>query len=512
MTTTESVHDAAPTRWRRLSLLAIVFFTGTFIRHLINNALPASAGLAAWLTTVEGDWFDRLIQVGIAIVGVTILYGVASYLRFRYRLEPGRVLVQRGVFQREDLSVDLDRIQNVMVRQPIYAKWFGLALVTLDTAGSAGSEVNLAGVPKAEAFRLRDAVLSARESGAVPSDALDPRADYSQVLHESQPKDLVAYGLSTPGFVWVALFGAVVSQYVDEQVYRYIDIPALFGWWGRVQGGEWTWTAGIVAAVVVAALVLFAALSIAAAFLRFHRFQLSLDGSTFARVSGLLTRDEQTLPAPKIQSIVVRQNAVLRLFGRANIEVRQAAAHATDASGGLQQKRRRFLVPGVPAARVSAIVSKLQPGLDVDHQTYTKPHPRLVARTVMWVIAPIAALPTITLSFAWTPWMALAWPLALLIGYICTARWRGRAGFAIDKEFALFRSGFIGFRVTGFPLYKCQRADLVTSPSQRRHDLASFSLHLASQAVSFPYAPRRDAELAVDLALYEAESSRKTWL
>ena len=134
--------------WKRTSPIAVLFFLVHAISKLSINALPAIAvGFAAFASATGGR--KTLIVSGImGFAGLAIVASVLSWLRFRYCIDGDRVLVRSGILQREELSVKFDRIQNVNIREPLYMRPFGLALLNIDTAGSGEKEIILGGIPK----------------------------------------------------------------------------------------------------------------------------------------------------------------------------------------------------------------------------------------------------------------------------------------------------------------------------------------------------------------------------
>ena len=79
---------------------------------------------------------------------------------------------------------------------------------------------------------------------------------------------------------------------------------------------------GITAVLILVVLLLL--LSIGAAFLRFHDFQLFLDRRTLRSHGGLLTRHEHSMDLGKIQTLRLQQGIVQRWLGHYRMTARQA--------------------------------------------------------------------------------------------------------------------------------------------------------------------------------------------
>ncbi len=144
--------DAAPpviepnTAWRRVSPLAIIDLAASGIRQGAVQALPGLLVLFASAASSDRVELLWVIQGLIALAVIGVGWAVLSYFRFGYREREALLEIRKGVLHRQVLNVDFDRIQNVSVHEPFYFRPFGQAVVSVDTAGSSGREIRLAGL------------------------------------------------------------------------------------------------------------------------------------------------------------------------------------------------------------------------------------------------------------------------------------------------------------------------------------------------------------------------------
>jgi putative membrane protein len=73
------------------------------------------------------------------------------------------------------------------------------------------------------------------------------------------------------------------------------------------------------------------------------------------------------------------------------------------------------------------------------------------------------------------------------------------------------RSGLLGFRTVGLLFRKVQRVTITQSRYQRRKNLASLRLNMASGTVRVPYIDLDTATQLRDYILYKVESSQRAW-
>lgn len=94
-----------------------------------------------------------------ALVG-SLAFGIGwPRLRYRYwrwRVEPDRILIQRGVVWRARSLIPRVRVQHVDTRTSPLQRSFGLSSLIIYTAGTRGADVELPGLAAEEAERLRE--------------------------------------------------------------------------------------------------------------------------------------------------------------------------------------------------------------------------------------------------------------------------------------------------------------------------------------------------------------------
>jgi len=131
-------------------------------------SLGGLIGLLIWATVDFGIvWL--LVAGGAAVTA--ILLAVASWfwagLAFRYtgwRVTDQGLEIRRGVLWRHRISVPLARVQHSDVAQGPLQRMFDVGRLIVHTAGTHNASVELDGLSHAQAIRLRDQLISQRES------------------------------------------------------------------------------------------------------------------------------------------------------------------------------------------------------------------------------------------------------------------------------------------------------------------------------------------------------------
>ena len=129
---------------------------------------------------------------GIPLIPLWLLWSIPyapkGLARLAAQLTANSLEISRGVYNRTDVTIPLDRITDVSFHQNPLMRAFGLQGIRVETAGQAGSsasaEGNLVGIVDAEEFR--DAILLQRElmTGARSATAPVSVADDTTLLTE----------------------------------------------------------------------------------------------------------------------------------------------------------------------------------------------------------------------------------------------------------------------------------------------------------------------------------------
>ena len=135
-------------------------------------ALASFAGvLALWVES--GFLYAGLVLVPLWLVLVGLLawhlqrWPAIAYRHASYRVDDLGIEIRRGVFFREVTSVPRSRVQHTDVSQGPLERRYGLGTLVIHTAGTAHSQVTVAGLDHAVAGRIRDHLLPGTKGDAV---------------------------------------------------------------------------------------------------------------------------------------------------------------------------------------------------------------------------------------------------------------------------------------------------------------------------------------------------------
>lgn len=130
--------------------------------HTLLSALPFLAGSLVLETAFRGE---GLFPTGL-IAGTVLLIAIALVIRIPqsrynargYQISGDRLRVVRGLLFRSDTVVPFGRVQHIDVHQGPLDRFFGLATLTLHTAGNHNASVALPGLGEELAREMREEI------------------------------------------------------------------------------------------------------------------------------------------------------------------------------------------------------------------------------------------------------------------------------------------------------------------------------------------------------------------
>lgn len=534
--------------WQRVSPLAALFFFGRMAKGFVGN-LPTTLGSVATLAALARESIWYAVFGGAGLLVLLVVLAVLRFWFFRFCLGEQGVRIRQGIVKRNELDLRFQRIQGVNVEEPLVYRWFGLVTVSFDTAGSSQQEGHLPAVRRQLATTLRQQIDEQRQTASSSDDEAsgvrqpeDATADAAQVerstvLLQLNNADMLRIALTDPTVLILLAALPALMQYMDSASIDFMERSADLAAAELSSLGPLL-LALLVAGAVLAVLIVFLAVTVASAFLRFHGFRLSLDGNVFRARAGLLTHKEVVMDSGKIQQLRLTQSWALRCFHRFRLRV--LPANSGGGEGNQAGVAQTLHVPVVTNDAALDLRGRMLRGegeglsvLPGDERFVAISKHYIGALMRMVGIAPIlfgtlVAAPFVAAlalgGLAWFPGedvaanafgiggvlalIGLAW--LLVVALFAWLNWR-RWGYMHDEQGLAVRSGFIGFRVEVFLFRKVQGVTTVTSPLQRRRGLATLRVHLASGDVTVPFIDEAVARQLRDYMIYKAETSRLAW-
>lgn len=420
-----------------------------------------------------------LTSLGITGMVIGVITAV-EWVTVRYRVTEERLQVRSGFAVRNHKSIPRDRIRSVDISASPLHRVFGLTAVKVGTGqhvGAGSEELKLDGVSRAEAERLRAALLYRTAPSAAADGAGEPAAEPGGRALARLDWRWLRYAPLTVSSL-LAVFGALGVLYkpLDAMGLDPADIVRL----GVVRGavGEFNavplWLSIAVLVLIVALVAVLGAMLLFV--LAWYGFRLDDEGTTLRTRRGLLTTRSVTMEKRRLRGVEIAEPLLMRAGGGARLNVVAVGL----AAGGERERDKdvnaRALLPPAPhteAHRVAVRVLGEDPTVDVA----LRPHPRAALRRRInraVLVAVVVAVVLAVLGVWWLPAWAWVCALALLpallpfsfdayrsLGhgvagpYLVT-----RSGTGVRRTVGLRRDGVIGWKLTRSPFQR--RAGLMT--------------------------------------------------
>jgi len=157
----------------RVHRLDPAFVTASRLVSLVSTGmlvLTATFGvLIFWIAADEKPVAAKIAIAGaaylfVALIGVLgFLWPPLEFRRTTWRVGPDGFEIKRGVVFRHVVTVPRNRIQHTDVAQGPIQRRFGLATLSVHTAGTQEYEVQLSGIDRELALLVRDTLLEGHE-------------------------------------------------------------------------------------------------------------------------------------------------------------------------------------------------------------------------------------------------------------------------------------------------------------------------------------------------------------
>ena len=514
MSNTISEEQSSSLLWQKVSpwavLYFVVYFSVRFVKDGLLNLLPM---LVVFVTQVENKLFWAQVAGAIALVTL-LIYSILYYINFKFCIsDDHEILLNKGVFKKERLTLKFSRVQNVNIAEPFYFTPVNLVNCIFDAAGSVTQEAVLPGVTKAYAQQMRKQIFAFKAQQQ--PDEQTPSSEHFEAensLHISN-KEIAKFGLMSNmailAMAAIAPFINVLVDFLEQQIIAKVE-----GFYQQ-ELGLLASAATFAMITLIALLVLTAVmLSVGMSLIRFYNFELYFKGQKFKRIAGLLERHQLSMSMDKVQSIVIKQNLMGRLLKRFTVECLQASSGGIAAGVAAKKNKQTLVLPVLNNEQVDSVCQWIYPWFNSKKLQFNGAERALLYKNLsFYALIPSAIVLLGCYLGDFNAWLSLG-VLLILAGLVTLAY--QRYGYYLHEDngrfYMVVRKGMIGVHYRVFELYKAQSARSISTYFMRRAGLKSLYIQLASGFAFMPYIKQQDADYIIDFTLYQAESTQRNWM
>lgn len=469
--------------------------------------------LVVFVTQVENKLFWAQVVGAIAIVTL-LIYSILYYINFKFCIsDDHEILLNKGVFKKERLTLKFSRVQNVNIAEPFYFTPVNLVNCIFDAAGSVTQEAVLPGVTKAYAQQMRKQIFAFKAQQQ--PDEKTPSSEHFEAENSLRisNKEIAKFGLMSNmailAMAAIAPFINVLVDFLEQQIIAKVE-----GFYQQ-ELGLLASAATFAMITLIALLVLTAVmLSVGMSLIRFYNFELYFKGQKFKHIAGLLERHQLSMSMDKVQSIVIKQNLMGRLLKRFTVECLQASSGGIAAGVAAKKNKQTLVLPVLNSEQVDSVCQWIYPWFNSKKLQFNGAERALLYKNLsFYALIPSAIVLLGCYLGDFNAWLSLG-VLLILAGLVTLAY--QRYGYYLHEDngrfYMVVRKGMIGVHYRVFELYKAQSARSISTYFMRRAGLKSLYIQLASGFAFMPYIKQQDADYIIDFTLYQAESTQRNWM
>ncbi len=480
-------------------------------------------GAAAVYFILKGFRADaQLMTISISVTLVLLLillgYSFVSFKRFLFHIdyENNEFVLQKGVFNRELITLPFAKIQQVYFKRSLLQRLIGVYSVILDTAGSSTQEINIKALSETEAKDLQRILMEVvtaekTESTQENTDFVSEKPLETETVwtHKLSVLALLKLGLTSNYFrgVWLILIfvGSIYQQLGDFQIVQEDQYrEGLQGYFEAYS--KPVELLALTALVFIGVFILGILISSIEIFIKYFDLTLKQTRDSLELEMGLKTNTKISLKPRRVQLMRVVTNPIQK---RLNLNEAQIAI----ASSQDNLQKTKISIPGMERMQVERVKKflfshRMRPG------RIFKPAYILYLRLI--ITAGIPLLLTAIVGSFLVPNYMIEIGLVLLVIYAGLVLpyqffWYRALSLEITPEFVIKRKGVWSQKTEIIELFKLQAVTVSQPFWYKKRGLYNYTFHTAGGDLSFPVTTSK-MQRYINYALYRVEIDTNAWM
>ncbi|WP_298154807.1 PH domain-containing protein [Flavobacterium sp.] len=497
------VDFSAPQKQSAVGIVVMFFDT---IRHFIK---------AFWVFLVVYILKPHAVgslYVFAGLMVLLVLFAIIAYLKFRnftFFLDErnDEFVITEGILNKSRTTINLNKIQQVNIKQSLLQKIIGVHSLDVDTAGSSKEEVVIKAISHDIALALKTRLL---EHGDSKIEAVE-RPTEVITIEETKPfvkisfSSLLKMGI-TSNYIksFLLLLAFFFSTY--ENVQHFYNDTSI----DTDQIGHYTQRFNLFEMVIIVLVLLFAVIIVINVFrmvFRYFNYTIQKQQGSLLLSFGLLNTKNTILKPERVQIAVVTQNYFQKKMNILQLRIKQATA------GEKEQKNTAIEIPGCNELERDEILKLIfhrvpQRGLML------KPNWRKLGFAVfLTIIIPVFGF-YLVVRYSGNVDPQLYYFVAAYIGVLAILQYfkfRNSRIF-IHDDFIIKQSGAWDI---SHEIIEPEKIQAVTTSQLFWHkslNIGSLTLHTAGGNVSFQLGNFETIKAYANVWLYELETSDSNWM
>jgi putative membrane protein len=447
------------------------------------------------------------LGVGSALI---LIYSYVFYRRFLFHLDYSKqeFVLEQGVFNKENIAIPFDRIQQVYIKRSILQRLLNVNSFVIETAGSKDQEISIKAISSEKANQLLAILLKVKDEYSDKTTILEATENTSQEKywkHELGFSTLLKIGISTNYLRGLVLMGAFfatiynevrsVSEEYSETIHNYIS---------KFSGPlESVYIFMFIAFVVLLLSIL---ITVAEVFIKYFNLKLTQTTDSLELEMGLNTNTKVSLKPRRVQLLQVITNPVQKWLNL--YEVRIFLANSEN-----DLQKSKIKIPGLAKDTVAKVTSFLYADqVSSFGETFLPDKILLVRRLIIVMLPALASYFTIYFvnALTLTTWLLLLGLYTVIVVFWQILMYRSLK-LIISEGIIYKKYGVWNKTEERFEIYKIQSISISQPLWYKKRNLINVIFHTAGGDISFR-AVSIDFIPYINYMFYKIESNSRSWM
>jgi putative membrane protein len=488
---------------QRQSLPGIAVMFANTLQKSIRAFWPI---LLIWLVK-----FDKLNTpiVFLSILAVIVVIAVISYLQFLFFTfhiddENDEFVIQKGVFNKSRITIQLHKIQQVNINQSLIQRLVGVYKLEIDTAGSDKKEASIEAISHHLATILKERLIHHSQL-----EIDKPNENVQEEIPTSFIKisilSLIKIGFTANYvksfallFVFFHTIMENVKQFSDNKIINEDEVSNYFD--------KWSFYSSIaIGTGIIIGLVLL--VNLVRTILKYFDFTIQKSKKAIVLSYGLFSTKNTLLNPNKVQKVKISQNYFQKKLNVTTIGVQQA-------SSDFQKEKDKIEVPGCTETERDTILNLLFDKLPIKGTLYLPNWRKLALNIFLLLLIPVSIILIfnfIVQFVTWNEWIIYVSILAIFVSVLIWFSYKNYKLF-VSFDFIVKQNGAWDIDTNIVQPYKIQAIQTHQFFWQKGTNIGSVTLSTAGGTISFSTGNYTEIKQLVNYWLYQVESSDKNWM
>jgi putative membrane protein len=487
----------------RQSVKGIVVIFGVSVYKVVRASFIIFAALILKYLSSNKSIYISDPKIIVSVIGVVVFFLVIAFLRFynfKFHVKNDYFFLRKGIFNKEEISVSISKIQNVYIKQNLLQQIINVVSLSIETAGDDKTEIEISALarPKAEALKL--CLLKSSKANQI-----NEAENTDEIVYfKASIKKLLLEGVTENHFKsFLLIFAFVIGVYNDiKDFVEQLDLTSKFGSWFQLDSESFMALLLFNVSLIIVFLIVSFFFSLIKMLIQNFDLTVKRNSKGLEISKGLFNKINLSLYETRIQNTTIITNRLKEAFGLYKLAFTQAMAN--------KKQQLNFNIVGLGKTQIAELLQQFYPNVE-DRLIKNKPNAYFKYRLCLIGFF-ILILINVGLFLGPYELLLLNIPLLIIIfGNVIYAY--KKAYYHIDEDYVVIGSGALIETKTDFlEIKKVQAVSLNQTIFQKRRNLASVVLFTASKPITIQHIELNTAFEIKNYLLFKLESENKDWM